>query len=136
MSSGTLAGYCLMLMTYTISTHMFRGMLLIMSGGGSGVLLPVVAVPVPVQALVIVVIVDEAVEPRFKDDAREFTYLSTLIAHKLKIEAVHNRTSSDIQISHKTQPSCQEPQTRNNHNHNHNHNNNNNNYDLWLIMMM
>lgn len=31
------------------------------------------------------------------------------MAHKLNIEAVHKRTSNEIQISQSTQPSCQEP---------------------------
>lgn len=37
------------------------------------------------------------------------TYLSILIAHKLKIEAVQSNTSNDIQISHSTHPKCHEP---------------------------
>lgn len=35
-----------------------------------------------------------------------------LIAHKLKIDAVHNSTSNDIQILQNTQPSCHDPAGR------------------------
>lgn len=33
-----------------------------------------------------------------------------LIAHKLKIDAVHRSTSNEIQISHSIQPNCHEPE--------------------------
>lgn len=36
-------------------------------------------------------------------------YLSMLMAHKLRMDAVQSRTSNDIQISQNIQPSCQEP---------------------------
>lgn len=38
-----------------------------------------------------------------------FFYLSMLMAHKLRIDAVHRSTSNEIQISHKIHPNCQEP---------------------------
>lgn len=34
------------------------------------------------------------------------SYLSTLMAHKLRMDAVQSRTSSEIQISQRIQPSC------------------------------
>lgn len=40
---------------------------------------------------------------------RTIPYLSILIAHKLSIDAVHKRTSNEIQISHKIQPNFQDP---------------------------
>lgn len=36
-------------------------------------------------------------------------HLSTLMAHRLRIDAVHSSTSKEIQMSQSTQPSCQEP---------------------------
>ena len=42
-----------------------------------------------------------------------FTHLSKLMAHKLKMEAVHNKTSKDIQISHKIQPKRHTPAKKN-----------------------
>lgn len=35
------------------------------------------------------------------------------MAHRLRIEAVHSKTSSEIHMSHKTHPSCQEPSVTN-----------------------
>ena len=43
------------------------------------------------------------------DNKPYFSHLSMLMAHKLKIDAVHSSTSSDIQISHKIHPNCHEP---------------------------
>lgn len=40
-------------------------------------------------------------------------YLSMLMAHKLRIDAVQSKTSNDIQISQNIQPSCQEPENDN-----------------------
>lgn len=37
------------------------------------------------------------------------THRSMLIAHKLNMDAVHNRTSNDIQILQNNQPSCHDP---------------------------
>lgn len=37
------------------------------------------------------------------------THLSMLMAHRLKIDAVHSRTSREIQMLHTIHPSCQEP---------------------------
>lgn len=37
------------------------------------------------------------------------TDLSMLIAHKLKMLAVHSKTSRDIQISQRIHPKCHEP---------------------------
>lgn len=37
------------------------------------------------------------------------TYLSILIAHKLRIDAVHSRTSNEIHISHSIHPSGHDP---------------------------
>lgn len=37
------------------------------------------------------------------------TNLSMLIAHKLKMLAVHSKTSRDIQISQRIHPKCQDP---------------------------
>lgn len=36
-----------------------------------------------------------------------------LMAHKLRIDAVHSRTSNDIHILQKTHPNCQEPEIKN-----------------------
>ncbi len=38
------------------------------------------------------------------------SYLSILIAHKLRMDAVHNNTSNDIQISQSIHPNCHEPE--------------------------
>jgi len=40
-----------------------------------------------------------------------FPHLSMLMAHKLRILAVHNKTSNEIQISHRIQPNGQEPKS-------------------------
>uniref|UniRef100_A0A1A9VT15 Uncharacterized protein n=1 Tax=Glossina austeni TaxID=7395 RepID=A0A1A9VT15_GLOAU len=90
MTSG-IVGYCLMLMTYTITAHMLSGMLwrLLIAAAGSGS--------------------GGIKRPRILHATAGDSRTRTGAAHKLKIEAVHNRTSSDIQISHKTQPSCHEP---------------------------
>lgn len=37
------------------------------------------------------------------------TYLSILMAQRLRIDAVHRSTSNEIHISHRIHPSCQEP---------------------------
>lgn len=40
-------------------------------------------------------------------------YLSTLMAHKLRMEAVHKRISRDTHMSHNTLPNFQTPENRN-----------------------
>lgn len=39
-------------------------------------------------------------------------YLSTLIAQRLRILAVHSRTSREIQMSHRIQPNSQVPKVK------------------------
>lgn len=47
---------------------------------------------------------------RTRQNIPTFTYLSILIAHKLRIDAVHSRTSNEIHISHSIHPSGHVPE--------------------------